>query len=75
MLDVGPVLDPNEIKDRPLPEVRSFVDVIRRLQIPYYEEARQYFSDAVNEGWYGDQNEASIHQTCKSIIQRYESAT
>jgi hypothetical protein len=74
MLDIGPILDPNGDQIQQLPERRSFVDTVRRLHIPYYEEARRYFSDALNEGWYSDQNEVSIFTptTCESIIKRYE---
>lgn len=74
MLDVGPILDPDGDHMQQPPERRSFVDTVRRLHIPYYEEARRYFSDATSDGWYSDQNEVSIFtpDTCESIIKRYE---
>ena len=28
----------------------EFLEILRRLMIPYYEEARQYFSRAENDG-------------------------
>lgn len=74
MLDVGPLLDPDGEHFPPLPERRSFVEAIRRLQIPYYEEARLYFNDAREDGYFMDNNEVAIHlpATCKRIIERYE---
>ena len=59
---------------RTLPEMRSFVDTVRRLHIPYYEEARQYFSKVDADGQFSGQNEVSVFlpETCKAIIERYE---
>jgi len=73
MLDVGPILDPQR-KGLTAPEMASFVDTMRRLQIPFYEEARRYFSDAHADGYFNDQNEVSIFlpKTCEAIIKRYE---
>lgn len=74
MLDVGPVLDPDQDELPAVPERRSFVQAIRRLHIPYYEEARLYFDQARDEGWFMDCNEVAIFlpETCKRIIERYE---
>lgn len=73
-LDHGPLLDPHEDRgpDRPS-DMRSFVEVWRRLQIPHYEEARLYFADALADGWFADHNEVSIGlpKTCRLIIERY----
>jgi hypothetical protein len=73
MLAIGPILDPNG-KGRNAPDMASFVDTVRRLQIPLYEEARHYFGDAMNDGYFSDQNEYTIFlpRTCEAIIQRYE---
>jgi len=73
MLAVGPILDPDD-KGEPTPDMPSFVDTVRRLQIPYYEEARRYFSDAIDDGYFSDQNQVSIFlpRTCQDIIKRYE---
>ena len=76
MLDVGLLLDPSGDHMPTPPEMRSFVDTVRRLHIPYYEEARQYFSEAEADadGHFSDQNEVSVFlpETCKAIIERYE---
>jgi len=73
MLDVGPLLDPSAADRPPEPEMRSFVEAIRRLHLPYYEEARQYIADAHSDGCFDDQNEVSVFlpETCKAIIARY----
>lgn len=73
MMDLGKILDPSGMYMPALPEMRSFVDTIRRLHIPHYEEARQYISEAVADGYFSDQNEVSIFlpNTCLSIIKRY----
>jgi hypothetical protein len=74
MLDLGPVLDPSAKHTPSLSEMTSFTDTVRRLHIPYYEEARRYFADAVEDGYFGDNNEVAIHlpTTCEAIIARYE---
>jgi hypothetical protein len=73
MLDVGVVLDPLSNSSRP-PDLRSFTDTVRRLHIPYYEEARTFFATARSDGWFSDQNEGSIFlpSTCLAIIERYQ---
>jgi hypothetical protein len=74
MLDPGPLISPSAEPDQP--EMRSFVDTVRRLHIPYYEEARQYMAEAQGDGYFEDQTEVSIFlpETCKAIIARYGSA-
>jgi hypothetical protein len=74
MLDVGRVLDPTGNAIRSVPELRSFTDVIRRLHIPHYEEARLYFDTAIASGDFDSQNENSIFfaETCLAIIEQYE---
>jgi hypothetical protein len=73
-LDIGPILDPKG-KGEPQPEMASFVDTVRRLHIPYYEEARTYLSEARADGYFDDQNENSVYmpRTCEAMIRRYES--
>jgi hypothetical protein len=74
MLDVDSLLDPSGEHMRPPPDMRSFVATIRRLHIPYYEEARQYFAAARDDEYFRDQNEVSVFlpETCRRIIERYE---
>ena len=74
MLDVGRILDPSAERLPAIPDLPSFVEVFRRLHIPFYEEARLYFGDALQDGYFADHNEVNIFlpETCKAIIERYE---
>ena len=71
-LDVGPLLAPEEASVSRVADMRNFVDTLRRLQIPHYEEARKYFGQAESDGYFSDQNEVSIFlpNTCLAIIDR-----
>lgn len=74
MLDVGPIIDPKNSYPVLTPDMRSFVDTVRRLHIPYYEEARLYFQDEFSHGEFGGVNEVAIFTPdyCKAIIETYE---
>jgi hypothetical protein len=54
-LSYGPISNPGN-SDRIL-DMDAFVDLFRRLQTPWYEEARPYFrSETIQDGW-ADSNE------------------
>jgi len=56
-LSVGPIYGPSEIT----PTVRDldeFVDFVRRVQIPYYEEARPHFGEEKVQHALGDASES-----------------
>jgi hypothetical protein len=73
-LDIGPLLAPQEPSTSRVADIRNYVDTLRRLQIPYYEEARRYFGEALSDGYFSDHNEVSIFlpETCVAIIEHYE---
>lgn len=52
---------------------RLFLDVFRRLQLPYYEEARLYWNKARADGYFAGANEVWIYlpQTLKNLIEEY----
>lgn len=54
-------------------DFRGWTELVRRLQIPYYEEARQYFSQMEAEGYMSDANEVSLYlrEALQDIIHRY----
>lgn len=55
-LTIGPVMIDNGGKDRVrVKDMAGFVDFLRRLQVPYYEEARQEFDNKGSS--LGDANE------------------
>jgi len=73
LVDVGLHHDPNR-KERPAKDLREWANVFRRLQLPYYEEARRYWSRATNEGYFEDLNEIAIYQSARmrKMIEYYE---
>ena len=73
-LDVGPYHDP-DYSGPSIVEMREFVEFARRLTIPYYEEARQYWSDALSDGYFGDANEIWIYlpENLEALINKYGS--
>ena len=58
MLDLGPLLDPNGQSPCKIGDMPNFVDTMRRLHIPYDEEARRYFDAARSDGWFLDENDS-----------------
>ena len=72
LLDEGDVLDPvylgGSIKD-----MREFVELFRRITIPYYEQARQYWSQALEDSWFDSNNLDGIYgeETLKHLICEY----
>lgn len=54
-------------------DVRLFVEMFRRFQIPYYEEARFYLSRARADGFLWDSNEVDMYlpSTLKKVIDEY----
>ena len=46
---------------------------MRRMTVPYYEEARIYWDEAEADGFFADGNEYWIYQpiTLKELIERY----
>lgn len=71
MLDAGPMHNPNAINQ--VQDVREFVELMRRLLIPYYEEARQYWSQATADGLFDGDSESAVYGETRllEIINRY----
>ena len=74
LLDQGIYIDPVHA-DQSYPDVkdiREWMELVRRLQIPYYEEARQYFHKASQEGYFdGAWGSIFRPESLKFIIQKY----
>lgn len=66
---------PNFIKEykKSISDIRLFLEVFRRLQLPYYEEARLYWNKARDAGFFADVNEVSLYlpKTLKYIVDNY----
>lgn len=74
-LDVGPYLEP-EYSSPSVKDLREFVEIMRRLAIPYYEEARLYWSLAAYDGYFEGASESWLYleSTLKDIISTYGEA-
>ena len=59
----------NKVKDN-----SELVEIIRRLHIPYYEEARKYHSVAEENGLFDGENEITryLQSTSKDIIKNFK---
>lgn len=59
----------NDAKDN-----SELVEIIRRLHIPYYEEARKYHHVAEEEGFFSEENEITryLQSTSKDIIENFK---
>jgi hypothetical protein len=61
------------IETRRFEDMKGFVEILRRLHIPSYEEARQYWDEAEAGGFFGGANEywPFLQSTLLDIIDRY----
>lgn len=71
-LDVGPELE-EEYRGPPVFDMRELVEIMRRLYIPYYEEARLYWDEARADGCFVDSNEVSLYHPdgLRALVERY----
>jgi len=71
-LDVGPHHDP-DYSGPQVVDFRGFTELFRRLHLPFYEEARKYWADAEESGFFSDANEIFIYlpSTLKKMIERF----
>lgn len=55
-------------------DIREWVEIFRRLFVPYYEEARLYWQQALAENYFDSFNEVYIYQpeTLRRLIERFE---
>ena len=71
-VDAGSHLQPNyqgpEVKN-----LREWAEIVRRLQLPYYEEARLHMHKARNAGMLKGANETTSFQPqfCKRVVNCY----
>jgi len=72
LLDVGP-LHENDYKGPLVRDIREWVELARRLTIPYYEEARTRWSEAREDGYFDAANEVwpYLPQTLEQLIATY----
>jgi len=72
-LDVGPYHDPDYSGGPELENMRDFTELMRRLTIPYYEEARQWWREAITDDYFADANEIYIYlpKNLRRMIEHY----
>jgi hypothetical protein len=68
-LDPGEILDPDQERGCRVTDMRAFVEIMRRLYIPHYEEARPFMDAARRDGLIG--GEPYSQQTLHAMIERY----
>lgn len=71
-LDVGRYHEPEYVGPRVV-DVREFVELLRRLTIPYYEEARQYWTEGMADGAFEGLSEMNVYEEefLKELIRWY----
>lgn len=73
LLDIGPYHDPHGQCVLQVANIREYMEVLRRLTLPFYEEARLYWNDAQSDGYFDGANEVGIYlpSTLENLISRY----
>lgn len=76
MIDAGPYHS-SDYKSPGVADFREYADLFRRLHVPYYEEARRYWDQAISDGLLASNNEVSIYspEVLKEVIEQYGDAT
>ncbi len=72
-VDIGPIHEPEGKRDIKIKDARSWAETFRRLFVPKYEEARQYFFEAQEDGFYEGANELwpYLQEHLTDVIERY----
>ncbi len=71
-LDPGAYIEP-DYNGPGIKDMREYVEILRRVMIPYYEEARLYWNEAEADGDFQGANEISLYtpDRLKRIIETY----
>ncbi|BAQ11286.1 hypothetical protein OXB_2815 [Bacillus sp. OxB-1] len=61
------------IETKRIKDIEEFSEIIRRIHVSYYEEARQYWTQAEEDGFFDGANEVwpYLPETSLQIISRY----
>ncbi len=65
----------SKIQYKSVKDEAELVEVIRRLHVPYYEEARKLHNEAERDGFFDGENELTryLTETSKNIVKKYNS--
>lgn len=71
-IDIGPYHERNYCGPSII-DFRQYTEFMRRLTLPYYEEARQWWNEAIADGYFGDANEIYIYipESLRRMIEHY----
>lgn len=70
-MDVGSYHSP--VFQAPTKNIRNWVEFTRRLQVPYYEEARLYWEKAMRDGFFDSPSETYLYlpDKLKDLVEQY----
>lgn len=73
MIDVGAFHDEEGEYVGRVRDLRNWAEVVRRLHLPYYEEARRYFDEARGNGDLEGINEVALYlpSNLKGLVEKY----
>lgn len=74
-IDAGPYHDPQFKHGPEVKDWREFTEVMRRLFVPYYEEARKYWKRAIADEVFDGANEVWVYHpdTSRMLVEKYGS--
>jgi hypothetical protein len=73
-LDMGETIISTDNYDGPsIRDFREYTEIFRRLAIPYYEEARQYWNEAEHDGEHHGVNEIALYlpDRLERLVKKY----
>lgn len=76
LLDIGDAIYRDGSRESRVGDVKGYTEILRRLMVPHYEEARLYFAQAREDGMFDGANEVFpyVQDTLQEIVRRYRDA-
>lgn len=73
MMDVGTYHDPNGRDVGKVRDIRAWVEIFRRLHVPYYEQGRLFFDHGRRDGFLDGINEIALYlpRNLKALVDEY----
>jgi hypothetical protein len=70
--DIGDYHDP-DFRNPRIVDLRQWAELVRRVSIPYYEEARLYWTKATDDGYFDGANEIRIYTQdfLRTLVEEY----